>query len=260
MIMKLKSTHLPVLIPACGGVGLALRALLYAAGEDSKGLLPNWHICTILIWLLTTAVAVLVLLTLRSQDGSNRYRDNFPASKAGAAGAFAAAAGIGLAVVSELDAVWDTISTLWMVLGFLSVICLVLTGICRLNGKRPQFFYHGILCCYFALNLAIQYRLSSNNPQIQDYVFQILSCITLMLTAYHHTAFDAGIGKRRGLILTSLLSAYLCCLCLYGSSHKLFYLTCGAWALLNNCSLTPVPRRRRPEESVPPENAPGGTE
>lgn len=260
MKMQLKSTLLPALMLGCGGVGLALRALLYATGEDSKGLLPNWHICTILIWLLTAAVAAVLLLKLRSQDGSNRYRDNFSASKAGAAGAFAAAAGIGITVVSELDAVRDTISTLWMILGLLSVICLILTGICRLNGKRPQFFYHGILCCFFALNLAIQYRLSNNNPQIQDYVFQILSCITLMLTAYHHTAFDAGLGKRRGLILTSLLSAYLCCLCLYGSSHKLFYLTCGAWALLNTCSLTPVPRRRRPEDAVPPENAPSETE
>lgn len=260
MKTKLNAQLFPYLVLGCGGLGLVLRALLYATGEDSKGLLQPWHICTILVWLLTAAVIGATALFLRDQDGSNRYRDNFPASKWGAIGAFAAGAGIAVTVLSELRTVWDTLSILWLVLGLLGAACLVLTGICRLKGKRPQFFFHGILCLFFALNLAIQYRLTSNDPQLQDYVFQIFACIALMLTAYQHTAFDAGMGSRRSLLLFSLLAVYLCCVCLYGGSHTLLYLTCGAWALLNICSLTPVPRRRRPETAAPAEDIPADGE
>lgn len=253
MKFKIKSAALSTLTLGLGGIGLALRALLYATGEDAKGLLAPWHICTILVWLLTAAVAVLLAVFLRGQDGSNRYRSNFPPSKAGAAGAFAAGLGVAYTILSELDSVWDTLSTLWMILGILSAVSLILTGVCRLNGKRPQFIFHVLLCCFLALNLAIQYRMSSNNPQLQDYVFQILACVCLMLTAYHHAAFDVGMGRRRGLIFFSLMSAYLCCLCLYGGCHKILFLTCGAWSLLNACSLTPVPRRPKP---APAEGAP----
>lgn len=248
--------NIPLLTLGMGVFALIFRGLLYIFGSDHKGLLLSWHPLDIMLWVVNIAVLVLIVCFTVPSIGSNRYADNFQASSAGAIGSFAAAAGILITVVGELGKGEGAIHLLWMVLGFLSVPAMILAGLGRLRGKRPLFLLYGLVCLFFAIHMVNQYRNWSSHPQLQDYFFHMCCCIMLMLTAYYDAAFCVGSGRRRMQLATSLLAVYLCCVCLSGGEHLILYATCGAWCFTNLCSLTPVPRRRRPRTEQPPQERP----
>lgn len=237
--------YIPLLALGCGLLGTLLRVLLYAFGVDDRGLLTDGHFLHITCWVLTFAAAVLLGITVFRLDGSNHYSDNFSASLPGALGAFAAAAGILFAVVTDEPAYRDFLTTIWTVTGIGAGLCLIVTGLFRLRGKQPLFLFHALVCVFFALNLANHYRLWSGNPQTQDYLFELLACILLMLFAYYQAAFDAGLGQRRPQLFTGLMATILCCLSLIPGDTPLVYLGCGSWCLLNLCRIHPPRRRRR---------------
>lgn len=241
--------YVSCLILGCGGLGLALRWLLYATCVDTLGLLKSGNFLIPALWILTVLAAGFLAVQVFPLDGSNRYGDNFPASIPGAAGAFLAAMGILITVLGGPALPPDALTQVWRVLGILAALSLVVAGICRLKGKRPFFGFHGIVCVFFVLHLANQYRVWSGNPQTQDYSFQLYACIFMMLSAYYHTAFDVGLGRRRAQLFTGLMGTFLCCLCLIACDSPLLYLGCGAWLFTNLCSLTPPPRRRRTQAS-----------
>lgn len=268
MNKKWNTTYLPVLILGCGGVSGALWALMQRFCQDEKGLLNPWNVPGILLLLITLAVSVAVILLTRPLGGSNRYGDNFGPSLPGAVTTFAAAAGILLLVLGDLRSQQDILSIAWLVLGLLSVPSLILTGLCRLKGKRPHFLLHAILCLFFGIHMANQYRLWSSNPELPDYSYQLFACVGLALTAYCHTAFDVGMGRRLRMLPIGLLTAYFCLVCICVEGYGLFYLTCGLWAAANLCAVQPKPRRPRPdpqpaapgEESPAPAEAPSAVE
>ena len=129
----------------------------------------------------------------------------------------------------------------------MSVPCLVVTGLCRIRGKRPFFGFHAILCVFCIIHLLNQYRVWSGNPQLPDYLFQVFACISLTLTAYYRTAFDLGMGRRRLYLFSNLMAVYLCFLSLVGSGDGRFYFGGGVWALANLCVLDPPPRQVKPD-------------
>ena len=251
MKTKWNIAYLPVLALGCGGVSGILWALMLAFCLDEKGLLKG-NLLGPLILLVSLGVAVAAVLLTRPLGGSNRYGDNFAPSKAGAISAFAAALGIGLLLVWNLGAMQDLLSFAWLVLGILSVPALILTGLSRLKGKRPHFLLHSLLCLFFGIHMANQYRNWSSDPQLADYVCQLFACVFLTLTAYFHAAFDVGMGRRLKHLFVSLMAAYFCMACVFVDGYGLFYLTCGLWAAANLCTLQPKPRRQKPA----PEEAP----
>lgn len=241
--------YVPCLILGCGALGLALRWLLYATAVDGRGLLETGNFLIPAIWILTALTALFLALAVFPLDGPNRYGDNFPASISGAVGSFLAAAGILVTALDSSALPQDTLTLVWRILGILSALCLIIAGVCRFRGQRPFFGFHGIVCVFFALHLANQYRVWSGNPQTQDYSLQLFACIFIMLSAYYHTAFDVGLGRRRMQLFTGLMGAYLCCLCLAASDSPLLYPGCGLWLFTNLCPLEPPARRRRPQAS-----------
>lgn len=255
MKQLIPTKYIPCLILGCGGLGLVLRWLLYATGVDDRGLLTAGNALHIACWVLTVAVAVFLAIAIAPLDGSNRYKANFPASVAGAVGSLLGAVGILVTVLTQVYAFSDTLTLLWKITGILSGVCLVVTAMYRLQGKRPFFLLHAAVCLFFSLHLANQYRAWSGNPQTQDYSFQLCACIALTLTAYYHTAFDVDLGKRRRQLCAGLLGVYLCCLCVVNTETPLLYLGCGAWSFTNLCSLTPRRRRHRFEQERPGEDA-----
>lgn len=243
----------PYLILGCGGIGAALRALMFNKFVDEKGLIVSGNPPHILVLLLTAAVVVLTLVTVRKLGGSNRFHDNFSVSPTGGIMAIAAAVGVLSLLIGHWNDHSDNLATAWKVLSILSIPSLIFTGICRIRGKRPSFQFHGIVCLFFAIHLANQYRVWSGNPELADYCWQLLACVGLMLTAYYHAAFDVGLGKRRMQLSISLLTAYFCILSTPDTGYGLFYLTCGLWSISNLASLHPHPRRRKPEAPAPEE-------
>lgn len=260
MKKHLKPNDLPLLTLGLGGLALALRGLLYLFGTDSKGLLTPWHPLEILLWLVTIAAMALIIALVLPLKGSNRYADNWSASVPGAVGSFLAAGGIALTVIPSLGDLSGILVLLWALLGILSVPALIFAGLARLQGKRPAFLFHTLVCLFFAIHMVNQYRHWSGHPQLQDYVFHLLACVVLMFAAYYRASFDVGFGRRRMQLTTSLIAVFLCCVCLSGGSDPLLYLTCGAWCVTNLCPFTPVPRRRRPAVEDVPQEVPGDPE
>jgi hypothetical protein len=116
-----------------------------------------------------------------------------------------------------------------------------------MNGKQPEFFFHGAVCLFFALHLVCCCRVWSSETQLARYGFALLASIGLMLTGYYHSAFVAGIGTRRMQLFTGLMTGFFCLAAIPGSGNPVLYLTGAAWALTNLCVLTPPKRRPRPK-------------
>lgn len=246
MKFTVKPNLLRILILGAGGLGLALRITLYATGIDGRGLLTEGHWAGIALWILTAAAAAVLLIFGRTITGPESYKESHPASLSAALGAFAAMIGIGVTTVREFSEFSSSLHLIVWGLGLVSAISMGCIGFCRLLGAKPHFLFHTSVCFYFALRMVSQYQYWSSDPQLQDYCFYLSAYVALMLTTYHHAAFDADLGKHRQLWSFSLASVYLCCLSLKGNMDIFLLLCCGAWALTNLTTLTTHPRRQRP--------------
>ena len=259
MKQLIKPRLLPLLSLAAGISGLLLQWLLFLLTLDGRGLVAEPHMLHILALLIQGAAIAAFIIGVLPLQGHNRYADNYPASVTGGIGSFALAAGILLTVPSRLSIRGNGLVLLWMVLGGLTVPCLIFTGVCRLRGKRPAFLFHSVTCLFFAVQLVLSCQSWSKEPQISTYIFSLLGCIALMLNAYYRAAFDSGIGRRRMQLFTGLAAGSLCLAALPGSDCPLLLLTGSLWTLTNLCVPEP-PRRRRqveasPEAPVPTEEA-----
>lgn len=246
MKLSVKPENIKYLVLGAGGLGLVLRLALYGTGIDEKGLLISGHWAGIALWVLSALVAAALLFLTRSIRGPEEYCDACPESFTAGLGALVLAAGILLTTISGFAESSSSVEqTVWL-LGVASVISMAWVSFCRFSGKKPPFLCYGAVCLYFALRMVSRYQFWSSDPQLQDYVFYLGAYVALMLTAYHHAAFAAGIGRHRSLWLLSLAAVYLCCLSLKGTSDTLLLFTAGIWAFTNLTGVQPKSRRQRP--------------
>ena len=243
MNKNLNAKSLPVLTAGLGLLALLLRLGLYLLGTDEKGLLIPMHPLDLLTWAVTAVAVLLSLLSVRKLDGSARYYDNFSASTPAAIGTFALAGGIAVSVISSW-AVWPRLDLIRNLCGLLAVPSIIWVGLCRWQGKRPSFTFHGVTCLYLTLYAVSHYQTWSSRPQLQDYFFSMAGAVLLTLFAYYQTAFDVGMGKRRMQLVTGLLAAFFCMAAAAAGEDLLLYAGGAVWTLTNLCSLTPVKRRR----------------
>ena len=237
----LRPARLKLAVLGGGLAGLGLYRLLYAVGVDGRGLLKSGHFAWVLLCLLSVlAAGLLAVNTLRIKGVGGRPAHSIPAAAACAAAALAA----GSAGISHLGSAF-----FYAIPAFLAVPAFVIVAVCRIQGRRPNFLLHVVICIYFALELLKLYQTCSTEPQIQDYFFQMLACIALTVTAYQLASFDLGRGQRRWLCLSALSALYLCLVSL-GSGDAGFYLTGAAWAF----TALPVSRRRKKQAEEAAEN------
>lgn len=234
----------PKILTVCAALlATALRAAHYAFGTDGRNLLVTSHWSVLGLWVAGVGFALLLLLCGRSIKGSEDCTDLYPTSLGAALGCFVLAAGIVLTNLQQYGAFELAADKIVWTLGFLSAAGLLVIGICRLIEKKPPFLFHAVLCLFFTLRMIAQYRHWSADPQLQDYGYYLCAHLAVMLTAYHHAAFDAGLGKYRALWACSLCAVYLCCAAVPHCSEALLMGTCALWALTNLPAL-PVPHRR----------------
>ena len=220
----------PVLL-ALGLTGLGLYRLLYATGVDGRGLLKSGHPAWVILCLLSVAAGILALCsTLRIRGAGGRLLRSLPAG-------FACVA---MALSSLFTGLADLVGgySMYALPSLLAAAAFLAVAACRILGRRSNFLLHVVICIHFALQMLKLYQANSVDPQLQNYLFQLLSCIALTVTGYQLAAFDLGQGHRRWLWLSSLSAVYLCAVSL-GSSHTCFYLTGCIWAL------TAIPMARR---------------
>lgn len=244
MKFLLHPKKLPVFTAAAGLVVLVLRFSLFLLGRDEKNLLITGHPLDILIWVVTAAAAVVILLTVRKLNGSSRYGDNFVPSVAASIGAFALAGGIAVsAILGGTSGL--RLELLCRFSSILAVPAVVWVGLCRWKGKRPFFGFHALICLYLILYTITNYQTWSSHPQIQNWFFDMAGIVCLALFSYYQTAFDAGMGNRRMQLVTGLLGAFFCLAAIAGSEDTLLYIGGAVWTLTNLCTLAPVSRRRK---------------
>ena len=227
---------LPVFTLAAGILGLVLRAWLFFAGTDRKGLLVASHPANALTFILTALVLAVLFLCVRPLTALDRYQQLFPRAKFPAVGCVAAAAGIAWVNLRDLNLRTDSITMVSLFLGILAVISLLILAVCRVKRVRPAFFLHMVVTVFLMFHLISQYRLWSAEPQLQVYFFPLLASVFLMLTGYHSAVLDARKSGRRWFVFCNQAALYCCCLSLWGDSW-LFYLTMGFWMLSSLCSL-----------------------
>jgi len=221
----------------------ALRRELYAVAVDEKNLLVANHPLELALWAVVLAGTALIGLTVRKLDGSCVYEDNFQPSALAGLGHFLMAYAIGMMVLLNDFQGSDRIALIQRVLGIVAVPGLLWGGISRMRGKKPFFLIHGVLCLFLLLNIISRYQSWSGNPQLQDYVFELLAAVALILFSYHCAAFEAGIGKRRGLLAAGLLAVLLCGGALADAENPGLYAGGAVLAMTNLCRLDPPPKK-----------------
>lgn len=243
----LKSTNLPAVTAALGGIALVLRRMLYVFAVDEKNLLTVNHPLELVLGVVSVAALAYILLAVRKLDGSEVYEDNFSADKPAVVGHMAAAGGILVTMLTNAPRMSGYLGDIWQVLGFVSPVCLLLAGLARGRGKQPFFLFHLIPCLFLMMHIVNHYQLWSGNPQFQDYGFTLFGAMALMFFAFYSAAFDVGSGNRRMQLGMGLAAVYLLMAELAQSQYPWLFLGGILWALTDLCSLTPVPK----SESAP---------
>ncbi len=242
--MKNKSQfHLiPLFVLSAGVLGLLMR--FWLVGDlDSKGLLPAGHLAGTLLWILSLAMLVLILLMTRGLKKAADYESNFPASRLSALTTALAGIAIGYnSVLTLLTEAPVTMDLFCGILGILSALALMVIAYFRLSGARPNPMLHALISVYFTIKLLNLYRSSSGDPQLLDYIFSLLAVVCLMLTCYQRATFAANFGSRRSHAFFSLSAAYCCCVSLRTWADALYFLPLALWMATDVCCLLPGTR------------------
>lgn len=251
----INSKTIPYVVVVSGILGMLLRLWIIGKGEDAFGLYPSHPVGWALLWTLTAALVVMVVIATRPLKETGNYSDNFPRSLPGMLGCLTAAMGTILTGSWQLQGNGVTpltgLDTAVAMGGIIAGGVLILLGIFRFLGKKPGFLLHGFLCLYFAVRVFHHCRVWSNEPQIGTVVLPFLASLTLMLACYQRTCFDVGLGNRRHSLLWSFMSVYLCMLAVLSFEEILFYAPCALWLMTDLCSLRPM--RKKKSEAVQPE-------
>lgn len=238
---------------------------------DAKGLLIAGNLPGKLLLAVGAAFAVGMVLLLRTLGGDGEYADNFPRDIP--CGLLMLAGGVLLALSvpelaqeeapasAQLVTGWAAVVGMVMdravtVLPWLSALSMLVMGAARLLGRRSSVWFSGTVCLYYMVVLVTSYRLWSADPQLQDYAYQLLAGVLLMLCSFHRTCCDAGIFQRKKLIFTAGAAAVCCMAALSMDFRRGFYLASALWSM--GCICTPAVLPPDPEEE--PEQQPEETE
>jgi len=247
----LKKFHfLPLTALVLGAAAFGLRAGLYAFAVDQKGLLVSGHPLTYVLWAVVLAGAAFILWNVRKLDGSNLYEDNFAPSTPAAFNSGLMALGLLMTVTGQAPVGTGAVVLLWRILGVLCIPAMVWAGVSRGQGKKPFFGTHALLCLFLLIHMVSRYQVWSGNPQLQDYIFELLAAVSLTLFSYYCAAFEADMGSRRMQLGTGLLAVLLCPAALAGTEPGWLYVYGTVWAFSNLCALTPPPKEVKADDAA----------
>ena len=240
--MKDNSTPNQLKLPtlAAGLAGLLLRQVLYVTGTDSKGLLPDFHWAGILLWILTLAVGILLVLRTKALPRETS------GDIAPGAGCLILGAAVLISAFTGAPDKSSLLAAISRVLGIAAGVALAAWGISRFLHRQPWWLLPVIVFVFFTFRTVLKYRLWSSHPQLQDYFFYLGAHVCLMLASYYHGAAAAEMGTPRLLWIFSLGAVFFCCVAIPRSADPLFLLACGVWAFCNLSCPDSKPRRQMP--------------
>ena len=222
-------SKLPVLTALCAALGLIclfIRQWLLQTGADDKGLLTAGH-PGILISLLILAIALFVLCLALRQQQVYRFRN----SALSIVSMVFFAIGYGSAAWKLLANRAQTLSVIAGILGILSTICALCIAVALFRKVKLHPFVFCPFAIFLMLFLICRYQQWSSEPELQRYLFQLLSVITLMVSAYHRAALEADKKGARVYLLVSRAAVFFCIAALPGSVYGPLY-GCSAVAII----------------------------
>lgn len=228
------SRKLTVLMLVFGIAAFALRKTLYHTAIDAKGLLLRNSPLEIALTVLTIGVLIRIVLAVRkSENPAEQHSAGLPA----AFGNVAAGAGILVTVLTGVSGMGGYLESAWRILGLAAPVCLLLAGIARALGKKPFFLLYVVVCLFFLMHIVTRYQLWSGDPQLQDYIFTVLSTMALMFFGFYLAAQEAACGNLPMKTGMRLAAIYLCFAELARSSCPALYLGGILWAMTESGTL-----------------------
>lgn len=225
-----------------GALGLVLGRLLYALALDDRGLLMRGHPLSVLLCLTIPASLVIALLALPGRKGEAPVvLSPNPWAILGQGGA---AVAIAATVITGDTSTLGSAGTLWRVFGLLAALGLVLSAWQQHRGKAPCFAGYLVLCLFLLSHLVSHYRQWCADPQILDYLFEMLGTVLWMLFAYYCACDCVGLPKPRMWQSTGLMTVTLCLTAL-GTRANL-WLSLGGVLFAGACLYPTVPREETP--------------
>ena len=224
-------------VSVLGLAALVLRWLLYRTAVDAKGLLPRMHPLSIALMILTAAVLLMIYIIVRKQEEATAFADRRLRSIPAALGHAVMAGIILTTVLAGGQQTSGYMATVWEFLGMVAFPCLVLAGTDRLRGKKSFFLLHVVPCLFLVVHIVSHYQSWSGDPQMQDYVFELLGAMALMFFGFYTAAMEAGCGSRRMLLGMGLAAIYLCLAELAHSAYPGLYLAGMIWVMTELLSL-----------------------
>jgi len=246
-----KKSLLPPAVLVLSIAAYILRRALYATAVDAKNLLLPGHPLEVLLCMVVLFGAALIVFTVRKLDGAQDYEDNFtPSSPAALGHALMGCTVLMMALLYQLP-LGGTVSLVWKVLGILCGPAMIWGGFCRMKGRKPFFGIHAAVCLFLLLYLVSRYQDWSGNPQLQDYVFELLALVCLTLFSYQCAAFEVGTGNRRMQLATGLLALLLCGAANLRAQVPALYFSGLIWTATDLCRLDPPPKKDEVESHDP---------
>lgn len=121
----------------------------------------------------------------------------------------------------------------WKILGIAAAICLLWSALQTFQKKTPHFLAQLMPCLFWLVHLIDNYRGWSGQPQLQSYLFALLSTMAMALFTYYTAAEVVGMGKPRLRVFAGLSAGYLCLAAMLPGPEKtqLLFFTSALWAI-----------------------------
>lgn len=239
----LKPAWLPHATLVCGVIAMLLRLWLLVLGEDDRKLLPTGVFPDVMSWVMVAPTMALLAVGTWQLREANKYSYNFPVSFVGATGIALAAFAIFIDSLVKLIAGAFALGLVSAIFGLLASVAMGFLAYFRRKGIRPSVLFHGAVCAYLMLTLVSNYQNWSALPQLQDYGFELLAIVFLMLATYQRAAFDVGCGSRRAYAFFSLSALFFSLSAMPSCANPGFFIGCTAWMLATPCQWITSPKK-----------------
>lgn len=143
--------------------------------------------------------------------------------------------GLGWTAVRYSGEMPGLLGILWKILGIAAAICLLWSALQTVQKKTPHFLALLAPCLFWLTHLIDNYRGWSGQPQLQSYLFALLSTMAMALFTYYTAADSVGLGKPRIRCFSALSAGYLCLAAMLPGPEKtrILFFTSALWALFS---------------------------
>ena len=205
------------------------RWTLYRTAVDATGLLTAG---TPLEW-GSYALSVLAICLFAAAAGKLGETEASSSSILAGLGQLIGGLGLGWTALRYPGEMPGLLGILWKILGITAAICLLWSSLQTVQKKTPHFLVLLAPCLFWLVHLIDNYRGWSGQPQLQSYLFSLLSTMAMALFTYYTAADSVGLGKPRLRVFAGLSAGYLCLAAMLPGPEKtqILFFTSALWAI-----------------------------